>query len=302
MTMRTYHFAASAGVKVTHRLPRLIEIFDAKRVPGTPVMTVYLKKSYNNMDSAKKIAEKIIEKNVADLSKSIVLNLNDSSIDIEPHDLRKLGVIKSAIEENLKKIEVEKKSKTVSVSSTKDEPEIKDLQKIREKIMKARVTGLQDVTTAVVRLEGTDWVITTIGTSLEEVLKIKEVDETRTVSNDLHETKKILGIEAARSLIISEALKTLQEQGLDVNVRHVMLVSDMMTLSGDVRSIGRYGIAGTKTSVLARAAFEETIKHLVRAAIRGEEDEFKGIFENVMIGQVIPSGTGMFDLIAQFGE
>lgn len=302
MTMRTYHFAASAGIKVTHGLPRLIEIFDAKRKPGTPVMTVYLKKPYNNMDSAKKIAENIIEKNVVDLSKSIVLNLNESSIDIEPHDLRKLGVIKSAIEENLKKIEVKKKSKIISVYSTKDEFEIKELQKIREKIMQAHVTGLQEVTNAVVRREGTDWVITTIGTSLEEVLKIKEVDETRTVSNDLHETKKILGIEAARSLIINEALKTLQEQGLDVNVRHVMLVSDMMNLSGDVRSIGRYGVAGTKTSVLARAAFEETIKHLVRASIRGEIDEFKGIFENVMIGQVIPSGTGMFDLIAQFGE
>jgi DNA-directed RNA polymerase subunit A" len=302
MTMRTYHFAASAGIKVTHGLPRLIEIFDAKRKPGTPVMTVYLKKPYNNMDSAKKIAENIIEKNVADLSKSIVLNLNESSIDIEPHDLRRLGVIKSAIEDNIKNIKVKKKSKTVSVSSTKDELEIKELQKIREKIMQAHVTGLQEVTNAVVRRDGTDWVIITIGTSLEDVLKIKEVDETRTVSNDLHETKTILGIEAARSLIINEALKTLQEQGLDVNVRHVMLVSDMMTLSGDVRSIGRYGVAGTKSSILARAAFEETIKHLVRASIRGEKDEFKGIFENVMIGQVIPSGTGMFDLIAQFGE
>jgi DNA-directed RNA polymerase subunit A" len=302
MTMRTYHFAASAGIKVTHGLPRLIEIFDAKRSPGTPVMTVHLKKPYNSMDGAKKIAEDIIEKNVADLSKSIVLNLNESSIDIEPHDLRRLGVIKSAIEENLKNIKVKKKSKTVSVSSTKDELEIKELQKIREKIMQAHVTGLKGVTNAVVRREGEDWIITTIGTSLEEVLKIKEVDETRTVSNDLHETKEILGVEAARNLIIDEALKTLQEQGLDVNARHVMLVSDIMTLSGDVRSIGRYGIAGTKSSILARAAFEETIKHLVRASIRGEEDEFKGIFENVMIGQVIPSGTGMFDLIAQFGE
>lgn len=75
-----------------------------------------------------------------------------------------------------------------------------------------------------------------------------------------------------------------------------------MTLSGGIRSIGRYGVAGAKTSVLARAVFEETIKHLVRASIRNEVDEFKGIFENVMIGQVIPSGTGMFDLVAKLGE
>jgi len=302
MTMRTYHFAGSAGIKVTHGLPRIIEIFDAKRKPDTPVMTIYLRKPYNNMEKAKKLAEDIIEKNVADVSKSIVLNLNENSIDIEPHDLRKLGTIKSAISgSKLKGIDIKKKSKTISISP-KEEIEIRDLQKIREKTMQVHVAGLKEVTNAVVRREGDDWIINTIGTNLEEVLKIKEVDKTRTVSNDLHETKTILGVEAARNLIINEALKTLQEQGLDVDIRHVMLVSDIMTLSGDVRSIGRYGVAGSKSSILARAAFEETIKHLVRASIRGERDDFKGIFENVMIGQVIPSGTGMFDLIAKFEE
>jgi DNA-directed RNA polymerase subunit A" len=131
---------------------------------------------------------------------------------------------------------------------------------------------------------------------------MKEVDGKKTVTNDIHETAAVLGIEAARNSIISESLKTMQEQGLDVNVRHIMLLSDIMTFAGDVRSIGRYGVAGAKTSILARAAFEETIKHLVRASIKKESDSFQGIFENVMIGQVIPSGTGMFDLIAKFGE
>ena len=231
------------------------------------------------------------------------MNLNESSIDIEPYDTRKLAMIKDAIEETLKKdVQIKKTSKIISVSP-KEETEILELQKIREKIIqKTHVSGLAGVTNAVVRRDGNDWVVNTIGTNLEEVLKIKEVDGRRTSSNDLHETKKILGIEAARSLIIDESLKTMQEQGLDVDIRHIMLVSDMMTLSGDVRSIGRYGVAGSKSSVLARAAFEETIKHLVRASIMGERDDFKGIFENVMIGQVIPSGTGMFDLIAKFGE
>ena len=108
-----------------------------------------------------------------------------------------------------------------------------------------------------------------------------------------------MGIEAARNAIIHEALSTLQEQGLDVDIRHLMLVADIMTFSGEIRSIGRYGVAGSKSSILARAAFEETIKHLIRAAIRNESDYFNGIFENVMIGQVIPSGTGMFDLLAK---
>jgi DNA-directed RNA polymerase subunit A" len=137
---------------------------------------------------------------------------------------------------------------------------------------------------------------------LEKILLEKKVDERRTYSNNIHETAKILGIEAARNVIINEAIKTMQEQALDIDVRYILLVGDIMTFSGEVSSIGRYGVAGSKTSILARAAFEETIKHLVRASIRNEADNLQGIFENVMIGQVVPSGTGMFDLVAKFEE
>ena len=47
-----------------------------------------------------------------------------------------------------------------------------------------------------------------------------------------------------------------------------------------------------KSSVLARAAFEETGKHLLNASIRGEVDDLTGIIENIIIGQPIPLGTG----------
>ena len=299
MTMRTYHFAGSAGIKVTYGLPRLIEIFDAKRVPNTPMMTVYLKRQHNNLESAKKVADSIREKNIEDVSKSIILNLNENSIEIEPIDMRRLGTIEKVLKDTFKDMSIKKKSNIVSVKH-KTEVEVKDLQKVREKILETHIEGIKDVENALVRRIGEDWIINTIGSNLEEVLKIPEIDETRTFTNDLHETKKVLGVEAARSQIIEESLQTLQEQGLDVDTRHIMLVSDIMTMAGDVRSIGRYGVAGAKSSILARAAFEETIKHLVRASIRNEVDKFDGIFENVMIGQMIPSGTGMFDLIAKF--
>jgi DNA-directed RNA polymerase subunit A" len=164
------------------------------------------------------------------------------------------------------------------------------------------VYGIEGILNAIVRSEGEEWIINTIGSNLEKILTLKEVDEKRTVTNDIHETEKILGIEAARNLIVKEVMKTLQEQGLDVDIRHIMLVSDIMTMRGYVRSIGRYGVAGAKTSILTRAAFEETIKHLVKASVMNEVDNFEGIFENVMVGQVIPSGTGMFDLVAKFEE
>ncbi len=301
MTMRTYHFAGSAGIKITYGLPRLIEIFDARRTPETPVMTVYIKRDMNNREVAKKLAEDIVEKSVSDLVRKVSIDISESSIEFEPYDMKRIERIARIIKENFKEMSVKVKSKRIVVPA-KSEINITELQKIKEKIMDLHVEGVKEVSSAVVRREEDEWIINTIGSNLGDVLNVPEVDETRTISNDLYEVMKILGVEAARNLIISEALKTMQEQGLDVDVRHVMLVGDIMTFTGDVQSIGRYGVAGGKSSILARAAFEETIKHLVKASLRNEKDSFQGIFENVMIGQVVPSGTGMFDLVAKFGE
>jgi DNA-directed RNA polymerase subunit A" len=301
MTMRTYHFAGSAGIKITYGLPRLIEIFDARRTPETPVMTVYIKRDLNNREVAKKLAEDIVEKSVSDLVRKVSIDVSESSIEFEPYDMKRIERIARIIKENFKEMSIRIKSKRIVVSA-KSEIDIKELQKIKEKIMDVHIEGVKGVSSAVVRREGEEWIINTIGSNLGDVLSVPEVDETRTITNDLYEVMKILGVEAARNLIISEALKTMQEQGLDVDVRHVMLVGDIMTFTGDVQSIGRYGVAGGKSSILARAAFEETIKHLVKASLRNEKDSFQGIFENVMIGQVVPSGTGMFDLVAKFSE
>lgn len=301
MTMRTYHFAGSAGMNVTYGLPRLIEIFDAKREPETPVMTIFLKRQFNNREVATKLAEEIVEKDVSYLTRSDSINLAENSIEIEPNDLKRLGTIIKVIKENIKDVGIRERSKTI-VITPKTEMPIKEIQKLKEKIMELHIEGVPNISNAVVRREGEEWILNTIGTNLVEILQVKEVDETRTVTNDIHEVATVLGIEASRNVIINEALKTLQEQGLDIDTRHIMLVGDIMTLTGSVQSIGRYGVAGAQTSILARAAFEETIKHLVRASLRNEVDNFKGIFENVMVGQVIPSGTGMFDLIAKFEE
>jgi DNA-directed RNA polymerase subunit A" len=301
MTMRTYHFAGTAGIRVTYGLPRLIEIFDAKKETETPMMTIYLKKQFNNAESAKRLAEQIVEKKVLNLIEKVSLNLDENAVELEVTERKKIGMIKEALKKNFSNIGIRVKENKIIVSP-KSELEIRELQKFKEKILKTHVSGIERISNAIVRNEKGEWIINTIGSNLEKILAEKEVDERRTITNDIHEVREVLGIEAARNVIIKEVMKTLQEQGLDVDIRHIMLVSDIMTLRGDIRSIGRYGIAGAKTSILARAAFEETIKHLVKASIKNEVDDFEGIFENVMIGQVIPSGTGMFDLMARFEE
>jgi DNA-directed RNA polymerase subunit A" len=110
-----------------------------------------------------------------------------------------------------------------------------------------------------------------------------------------------LGIEAARELITREIKKVLDDQGLDVDIRHVELVADIMTRTGEVRQIGRHGVTGEKTSVFAKAAFEVTVKHLLDAAARGDVEEFRGVVENFIIGQPIKLGTGMVELLMKPG-
>ncbi|PCN49842.1 hypothetical protein B6U99_07595 [Candidatus Geothermarchaeota archaeon ex4572_27] len=135
---------------------------------------------------------------------------------------------------------------------------------------------------------------------MKKAEEIPEIDARRVFTNNIHEIAAVLGIEAARNAIINEAMKVLEEQGLDVDIRHVMLVADLMTATGRVRQIGRHGVSGEKGSVLARAAFEVTTKQLLEAGIRGERDDLKGVAENVIVGQIIPLGSGMVDLLMRY--
>jgi DNA-directed RNA polymerase subunit A" len=79
-----------------------------------------------------------------------------------------------------------------------------------------------------------------------------------------------------------------------------MLVADIMTADGTIESIGRHGISGDKESVLARAAFEVTVNHLLDAAVHGETDDLNGVTENVIVGKPIRLGTG--DVRLQMGS
>ena len=70
-------------------------------------------------------------------------------------------------------------------------------------------------------------------------------------------------------------MNVLKDQGLEVDIRHLLLVSDLMTQNGNVRQIGRHGISGEKESVLAKAGFEVTVRHLLESAAYGKLDHYE---------------------------
>jgi DNA-directed RNA polymerase subunit A" len=302
MTMRTYHVAGAAEIKVTLGLPRLVEIFDARRSPKTPIMIVYLQKSYNSMSKAQEVASDIQETRLKDLSIEPAVDLLNMQIEIplDSNSLKERGLkankIVEKLKENFKDLGIRELKDSIVVKP-KEEISIKALQKLKTKLLDSHIKGVKGVSEVRVMQKEDGWIINTSGSNFAKVLEVHGIDKTRTTTNNIHEVLKLLGIEAARQAIVKDAYTTMKEGGLSVDIRHIMLVADMMTADGDIKAIGRYGVAGAKGSVLARANFEETIKHLTKAAIRAETDKLESIIENVMINQVVPVGTGMFDLV-----
>lgn len=293
MTMRTFHYAGVAELNVTLGLPRLIEIVDARKKISTPTMDIYFDENNQDEEIVKKLANYIGKTNINDILEDFNLNYADMRVEavidkkkVEDKRLNYDKIIQN-VEKNFKKAII--KDNKIIVEPTKDS--IRELRLLADKVRDLQISGIKGIGKVIIRKED-EWIIHTEGSNLGDVLKIESIDKVRTTTNDIHEIETVLGIEAARNSIINEAQRTLSEQGLSVDVRHIMLVADLMTSEGVVKSIGRHGISGEKSSVLARAAFEETGKHLLHASIRGEVDDLSGIIENIIIGQPIPLGTG----------
>ncbi len=303
MTLRTFHYAGVAELSVTQGLPRLIEIVDARNNPSTPTMKIFLNEEFaSDRNEARRIARDIemvlVESVASNVSIDLLRQAIDIRLDSELMDDKGLTVdiVSEAIQEKIKgKGEVEPGENVIFVYPANDT--LSELQRLSEKIREVRVKGINNVIHVVIRKESDEYVLYTEGSNLQDALEIEGVNPHKIYTNNLREIYQVLGVEATRNAIIKEAMSVLNEQGMDVDVRHIILVADMMTADGNIRQIGRHGISGSKNSVLARAAFEVTIKHLLGAGIAGTKDPLKGITENVIIGQLIPLGTGSIDLM-----
>ena len=297
MTLRTFHYAGVKEQNVTLGLPRLIEIVDARRIPSTPIMTIYLKGEHKkSREGAVGIARNIIYTSLENIASAIYEDPINEEILVE---LNKTMMEDRSISMEYLEKKMEMANATIKLEGdtlTIKPKKAEQLKRMLTKVPGLQVKGVPDINRVLVTEESGEWVIRTDGSNLSKVLEIIGVDTSRTSTNNIHEIAKTLGVEAARNALVNEAKGVLEDQGLDVDVRHVMLVSDMMTSTGEVQQIGRHGISGKKASVLARAAFEITVPNIVEAAVKGESDPLEGVTENVIVGQSIPIGTGLVEL------
>ncbi|MCE4621394.1 MAG: DNA-directed RNA polymerase subunit A'' [Desulfurococcales archaeon] len=310
MTLRTFHYAGLIEFDVTLGLPRLIELVDARRTPSTPMMTIYLDEKYKyDEEKAKEIARRLEYTTIENVLDSINYILGDRELTIilDPDMLEDKGVTVEMVLDALSRLKLgesrvdPQNPYVIKVTlSEKVLPEeyiydIKTYNNIIEKIKRAYLKGVKNIRRAIIHKDPDtgEYIIYTDGSNLAEVLKMRGVDYRRVRTNNIHEIAEVLGIEAARNAIIEQIMEVLSNSGLDVDIRHVMLVADIMTWTGRVRQVGRLGVVGDKTSVLAKAAYEVTTKHIYQAAASGEVETFKGVIESIIAGLEPPTGTGV---------
>lgn len=146
-----------------------------------------------------------------------------------------------------------------------------------------------------------------------------------------HDILAVLGVQATQNYIVKEVQKVYRSQGVEINDKHIEIIVHQMLrkikildpgdsgwLPGETvdivayrstnerlddegrkKAIGENLLLGTTKAALATdsflsaASFQETTRVLTEAAIKGKEDPLLGLKENVIIGKLIPAGTGM---------
>ena len=143
----------------------------------------------------------------------------------------------------------------------------------------------------------TGWMVETQGTNYIKLLAHPKMRSSIVISNNMWDIYESLGIEAARQFLIDEFMNVVSSDGTYINVCHVMLLVDLMTFSGSISSISRYGIKRDQAGPLAKASFEESLDNFLKAGVFGDVESTKGVSASIMCGKRSKVGSGLCDLL-----
>ena len=179
--------------------------------------------------------------------------------------------------------------------------------RMRDDVLLGGVNGIRDsravqqTRTVIDRSNGglttsTEWVVDTEGSSLMKIATRDWADWQNTVTNDVVEVAKTLGIVAARAVLFAELDRVISYDGGYVDARHLKALAATMTHRGYILSVTRHGINRVDFSVLQRASYEEPVDMIIQAAVTAEKDGMNGTCQAIVGGQKIPVGTGTVSL------
>ncbi|ESQ42341.1 hypothetical protein EUTSA_v10012446mg [Eutrema salsugineum] len=320
MTLKTFHFAGVASMNITQGVPRINEIINASKNISTPVISAELENPLE-LTSARWVKGRIEKTTLGQVAESIEVLMTSTSasvriildnkrieeacLSISPWSV-KTSILKTPrIKLNDDNIRI--LDSGLDITPVGDKSGIHfGLHNLKNVLPNIIVNGIKTVERVVVA-EDTDkkkqidgkkrWKLFVEGTNLLAVMGTPGINGRTTTSNNIVEVSKTLGIEAARTTIIDEIGSVMGNHGMSIDIRHMMLLADVMTYRGEVLGIQRTGIQKMDKSVLMQASFERTGDHLFSAAVSGKVDNIEGVTECVIMGIPMKLGTGILKVL-----
>lgn len=320
MTLKTFHFAGVSSMNVTLGVPRIKEIINASKKIQTPIISIDLLNK--NDETRSKIVKNQINviylKDVAHHIKEIYepggcyleikLNIEvirSKFLNINTHSVKNC-IVGSKLKLKPKNIEVTNNKIKIEPYDTSEREMIFIMADLKKKLANVIVAGVPTIKRAIINCtEDTDaqgfkvkeYNIFADGIGLRDVLAIEGVDYVTTKTNHIMEINEVLGIEAARITIIEQIKLVVGIYGINIDIRHINVLADVMSSKGKINGINRYGLAKMRDSVLMLASFEKTADVLFDAAYFAKVDNIKGVSEKIILGDMMKIGTGHFDLL-----
>jgi DNA-directed RNA polymerase II subunit RPB1 len=146
------------------------------------------------------------------------------------------------------------------------------------------------------------WILDTTGSNLLEILGLGYIDYKRTYSNDIYEVSEVLGIEAARQVILNELTEVMDFAGVYIGYHHVSLLADRMTYTKDMVAVYRSGILKDDIGTISKSSYEVHTEMLLNGAKHGLLDNCKGVSASIMLGQTFLGGTNAFQVHVDLKE
>ncbi|WZZ31381.1 hypothetical protein YC2023_014782 [Brassica napus] len=330
MTLKTFHFAGVASMNITQGVPRINEIINATKTISTPVISAELENPL--VEASARMAKGRIEKTTLGQVDKIYLNFLDQvaesievlmtstsasvriTLDKKIIEEAFLSITPWSVKNAILKTRIKLQDENIRVLDTGLDIIPKGdqngthftLHNLKNVLPNVIVNGIKTVERVVIA-EDTDkkkeiggkkrLKLFVEGTNLLDVMGTPGIDGRTTTSNNIVEVSKTLGIEAARTTIIDEIGSVMGNHGMSIDIRHMMLLADVMTYRGEVLGIQRTGIQKMDKSVLMQASFERTGDHLFSAAISGKVDNIEGVTECVIMGIPMKLGTGILKVL-----
>ncbi|KAE8680496.1 DNA-directed RNA polymerase III subunit RPC1 [Hibiscus syriacus] len=323
MTLKTFHFAGVASMNITQGVPRIKEIINAAKNISTPIITAELEFD-GNVNVARIVRGRIEKTVLGQVAKSIKIVMTSRlasvviSLDMERIQDAQLYIDANVVKESIlltPKLKLKEQhvkvldAKKLEVVPPADRSKIHfQLHALKNLLPMVVVKGIKTVDRAVIAEKKKDsksqnkeakkqYQLYVEGMGLLSVMGIEGIEGRKTMSNHVMEMLQVLGIEAARSCIINEIEATMSSHGMSIDIRHMMLLADVMTYRGEVLGITRYGIQKMGKSVLMLASFEKTGDHLFNASVNGRDDSIEGVTECIIMGIPMQLGTGILKVM-----